>query len=178
MNKIIKVNNTQFIGYENNGCYEFKGIRYAISHRGIRYAISHRFDIPKPYIYKDSIVDLSESSPICYQGKSNIESFITGNDYSEFNQVEDPQLLSITIPKNIKENEKLPVMIFIHGGTFRHGGCDSISYNRTYLAKENKLILVGINYRLGDFGFSINLNKKPANLGLLDIIEGLKRVKK
>ena len=169
MNKIIKVNNTQFIGYENNGCYEFKGTRYAIS---------HRFDIPKPYIYKDSIVDLSESSPICYQGKSNIESFITGNDYSEFNQVEDPQLLSITIPKNIKENEKLPVMIFIHGGTFRHGGCDSISYNRTYLAKVNRLILVGINYRLGDFGFSINLNKKPANLGLLDIIEGLKRVKK
>ena len=68
-------------------------------------------------------------------------------------------------------------MIFIHGGTFRHGGCDSISYNRTYLAKENRLILVGINYRLGDFGFSINLNKKPANLGLLDVIEGLKRVK-
>lgn len=168
MEKIIKLNNTQFKGYENNGCYEFKGIRYAAS---------HRFDVPHPYSYSEGMVDLTEPSPICYQGKSQIESFITGNNYSKFTQVEDPQFLSITIPIDVKENEKLPVMIFIHGGTFRHGGCDSISYNRTYLSKENRLILVGINYRLGAFGFSVNLNRKPANLGLLDIIEGLKWVK-
>ena len=168
MKQIIKVNNTSFIGYLNNDCFEFKGIRYADS---------KRFDVPHPYNYKDSIVDLKDDSPICYQGHSKIESFITGNSYASFMQVENPQFLSITIPKDTNKNSLLPVMVFIHGGTFRHGGCDSPSYNRTYLVKENNIIVIGINYRLGAFGFSRDLNKNYANLGLLDIIEGLKWIK-
>jgi len=47
---------------------------------------------------------------------------------------------------------KLPVMVFIHGGSFHDGSART--YNATNLAIREKVIIVVIQYRLGVFGFA------------------------
>ena len=52
----------------------------------------------------------------------------------------------------MKTRKRLPVLFFIHGGTFLVGsGSDSYIDGKSY--NENGVILVTINYRLGVLGF-------------------------
>ena len=62
---------------------------------------------------------------------------------------QEEQKLNIIIPLSIRAREKLPVFVFIHGGTWMAGTKDSIIYSQ--FAKEiikNRCIFVTINYRL------------------------------
>lgn len=74
----------------------------------------------------------------------------------------------------------LPVMVWIHGGAFYLGAGSEPFYDGTQLAKQGKVVVVTINYRLGPFGFlhlsSID-DSYPSNLGLLDQIAALEWVK-
>ncbi len=76
----------------------------------------------------------------------------------------------------------LPVMVWIHGGTFLVGS--GSSYDGSKLAERGKLVFVAINYRLGPFGFlaSPALDSGDAkhtfgNYGLLDQQAALQWVK-
>ncbi|WP_444921465.1 carboxylesterase/lipase family protein [Microbulbifer sp. CnH-101-G] len=82
----------------------------------------------------------------------------------------------------IENNQKLPVMFWIHGGSFYMGsGCQPV-YNGSYLASSGRAIVVTINYRLGSFGFlrltDISNISSTGNEGLQDQIAALKWVKK
>ncbi|WP_299599295.1 carboxylesterase family protein [uncultured Microbulbifer sp.] len=49
--------------------------------------------------------------------------------------------------------DQLPVMVWIHGGSFYLGsGCQAL-YNGRYLAETGRAIVVTLNYRLGALGF-------------------------
>ncbi|RGP65830.1 hypothetical protein FSPOR_7091 [Fusarium sporotrichioides] len=65
----------------------------------------------------------------------------------------------------------LPVIVWIHGGGFASGGGD-IDYQipKNWVERSQKHIVVGINYRLGVFGFpnAPSLNPRQQNLGFLD----------
>ena len=50
------------------------------------------------------------------------------------------------------EMELLPVMVFFHGGAFVVGSCESILYGPQVLL-DRDVVMVGVNYRLGVFGF-------------------------
>lgn len=69
----------------------------------------------------------------------------------------------------------LPVMVWIHGGSWLAGSnlCDV--YDGTAFARDG-VVLVSINYRMGVEGF-LPLPGVPANLGLLDQIAALRWVK-
>jgi para-nitrobenzyl esterase len=77
--------------------------------------------------------------------------------------------------------ERLPVMVWIHGGVFVSGRGDE--YNATQLVKRGAVIVVTINYRLGHLGFFAHpaldaeghLN---ANYGLMDQQYALKWVQR
>ncbi|CRL03418.1 CLUMA_CG016445, isoform A [Clunio marinus] len=71
----------------------------------------------------------------------------------------------------------LPVMIWIHGGSFVYGSGDTIDYGPKYLMEEG-VIVVTINYRLGALGF-LNTGDKYAqgNYGLKDMTLAIKWVK-
>ena len=59
------------------------------------------------------------------------------------------------------EMELLPVIVFLHGGAFVVGSCESILYGPQVLL-DRDLVMVGVNYRLGVFGFlSLETNNAP-----------------
>ncbi|MCO1334579.1 carboxylesterase family protein [Microbulbifer sp. OS29] len=80
----------------------------------------------------------------------------------------------------ISQEKKLPVMFWIHGGSFYMGsGCQNI-YNGSHLAASGRVIVITINYRLGVLGFlrlkDISDVPSTGNEGLLDQIAALKWV--
>lgn len=89
---------------------------------------------------------------------------------------EDCLYLNIFAPEK-PVSEKLPVMLWIHGGAFYLGsGCQSL-YSGNSLAASGRAIVVTINYRLGALGFlrlcdHTNI-AATGNEGLLDQIAAL-----
>jgi para-nitrobenzyl esterase len=74
---------------------------------------------------------------------------------------------------------KLPVMVWIHGGSCTTGSGAAVLYDGTALARQG-VVLVTINYRLGPFGYLAHplLSKESphgvsGNYGLLDQIAAL-----
>jgi para-nitrobenzyl esterase len=67
-----------------------------------------------------------------------------------------------------------PVMVFIHGGGFVIGSKDAPVQDGSAFARDG-VICVALNYRLGIDGF-LPLPGAPTNLGLRDMIAGLKWV--
>lgn len=69
----------------------------------------------------------------------------------------------------------LPVMVFIHGGSWTTGSGAVDGYNGRAFARDG-VVLVTINYRLGVDGF-LWFGEGPANLGILDQISALEWVR-
>jgi para-nitrobenzyl esterase len=68
----------------------------------------------------------------------------------------------------------LPVMVWIHGGSFFRGSGAVPAYDGTAFARDG-VVCVTINYRLGAEGF-LWFGSGPANLGLLDQLAALRWV--
>ena len=156
-----------FQGFVADGCRQFLGIRYATS---------ERYAPPVPYTYGDAKHLCTTPAPFPVQLTSAIERTLTGIRYEELPQEESCQYLSFAVPEDATSDSRLPVMVWYYGGSYRNGGCDNEFYDRTVLAKENGVIVVGINYRLSLLGFVKNREGDFANNGLLDAIEGLRWV--
>ncbi|PHH69923.1 hypothetical protein CDD82_7431 [Ophiocordyceps australis] len=62
---------------------------------------------------------------------------------------------------------KKPVFVFFHGGAFAAGNTNTPFYNGKYLANEQHLVVITVNYRLGILGFP-GAPGKTQNLGLRD----------
>ena len=81
------------------------------------------------------------------------------------------------------QNEKKPVIVWIHGGGFSAGSGSVPIYDGEALAKKG-VVFVNINYRLGIFGFFAHPDlskevsqKASGNYGMMDMIAALKWVK-
>lgn len=68
----------------------------------------------------------------------------------------------------MKQNEKLAVLFFIHGGGYVEGSSNDDWYGPDFII-EKRTILVTINYRLGVLGFlSLGTREISGNMGLKD----------
>lgn len=81
-------------------------------------------------------------------------------------------------------NERLPVLVWIHGGGFTGGSGTVPLYNGEGMARKG-VVLVTINYRLGIFGFfahpelsAESPNRVSGNYGILDQIEALRWIQR
>lgn len=81
-------------------------------------------------------------------------------------------------------SDKLPVLVWIHGGGYTMGAASQPIYDGESLARKG-VVLVSINYRLGPFGFLAHpvLSKESkhnasGNYGILDQIEALRWVQR
>lgn len=80
--------------------------------------------------------------------------------------------------------ERLPVMVWIHGGGYNNGSGTAALYDGTNLARRG-IVLVTINYRLGRLGFFDHpalaaeraANAPAGNYGLMDQIAALEWVR-
>lgn len=148
---IVRVRQGQLRGVTstlpNGSTYHyFKGIPYAKPPVG-----ELRFRPPVPidrfyYPIVDCLVDRS----ICIQPAAG--SFTLGKENGLFLNVYTPA-------RNLPQEEDgqaaanlLPVMVWIHGGGFLSGSGDSFIYDPVHIVQEG-VVVVGMNYRLGLFGF-------------------------
>ncbi|KAL1402081.1 hypothetical protein pipiens_019876 [Culex pipiens pipiens] len=80
---------------------------------------------------------------------------------------EDCLYLNLYRPQNVRE--KLPVIFYIHGGSYASGSASFAEYGPERLMDTGKVIVVVIQYRLGVFGFlSTDDSSSPGNYGLKD----------
>ncbi|WP_165000900.1 MULTISPECIES: carboxylesterase family protein [Micrococcaceae] len=135
---------------------------------GIRYARAERFGAPIPYVYNEPFT-ADTPSPACPQRceETDVETQRLGFD-------EHCQRLSITRPENRRSG--LPVMIWIHGGSYIGGAGDLPHYDPTVMVQEQDLVVVNVTYRLGLFGYLGDGRTREANPGLLDQVEAVKWV--
>ena len=82
---------------------------------------------------------------------------------------EDCLYLNIWQPKvNVSKGGSLPVLVWIYGGAFIHGGTAKKEYNGRFLAEKGSVV-VSFNYRLGALGFLVSIaDGLFGNYGLAD----------
>jgi len=88
--------------------------------------------------------------------------------------------LNIYAPGARAAEQRLPVMVWIHGGGFVNGSGND--FNGRFLAAHARAIVVTINYRLGPFGWlalkSLQHDGASGNYGLMDQLAALKWVRR
>ena len=140
----------------------FQGIPYAQPPIG-----SLRFKSPQPFKPEKTSYDVSATSHVkCPQ-------VVMGITIGK----EDCLLLNVYVPEKVfNEDIKLPVMVWIYGGSLITGSNNFNDYGPGQFMKRD-VILVTINYRLGPLGFlSLGNEDVPGNAGLRDQSLALKWV--
>jgi para-nitrobenzyl esterase len=132
-----------------------------------------RWRPPQPAKSWTGVRDATQLGPQCMQMRQ-----VTG----DVKQSEDCLQLNVWTPANFKPGGKLPVMVFIHGGSFTGGSGTNALYDGTHFA-ERGVVLVTVNYRLGRLGFFAHpalTAEQPgaplANYGMMDNLAALKWV--
>jgi para-nitrobenzyl esterase len=91
---------------------------------------------------------------------------------------EDCLVLNVWTPA-VNDGRKRPVMFYCHGGGFSTGSAASLMQDGSNLARENDVVVVQSNHRLGIMGylFLADVLGEPyassANAGMLDIVAAL-----
>ncbi|WP_018347460.1 carboxylesterase/lipase family protein [Longispora albida] len=87
-------------------------------------------------------------------------------ELSDPSTTEDCLYLNVTTPRTTAR--RLPVMVFVHGGSLTYGS--GRMYDARRLASQGNAVVVTINYRLGAFGFLAHpaLGPGSGNYGIQD----------
>lgn len=141
---------------------------------GIRYAHADRYERPRPVAAASAPVLATEPAPACPQPPMPFLDDIVGSNIGDLPQDEDCLRVSVTVPADTPVDARLPVMIWIHGGSYAAGGGDAPFYDPGALVAEQNVVVVAVTYRLGLLGFLGDGKEIPANLGLLDMVAALR----
>ena len=170
------------IGVEGeNNTYTWKGIPFAKPPTD-----ELRWKAPQDPAKWQGILELTEFKSSCFQGASGIQ----GDTDAEWTGSEDCLYLNVWTPKltqdEIKNStEKLPVMMWIHGGGNTVGSAHI--YDPSLLVSSHNVIVVTIHYRMGPLGwfrhpslYETDDSKLDisGNYGTLDTIKALEWIKK
>ncbi|KAK7746809.1 hypothetical protein SLS53_001997 [Cytospora paraplurivora] len=146
--------NVTYKGIHRNGVDVFLNIPYGQDTGG-----EHRFKPPRPYVpARGSTIVAQSCGPACPQQLGN--GLGAPISLSSINNVsEDCLSLNVARPSGAKPGDKLPVLLWIHGGAFWVGqNCEITTAPEGMILEslDNDLpiIHVRINYRLGFFGFT------------------------
>jgi para-nitrobenzyl esterase len=95
-------------------------------------------------------------------------------DSAPVNWSEDCLTLNVSTPA--LDNQKRPVMVWIHGGGYRTGQGAIPWYNGARFSKNGDIVVVSINYRLGALGFTdlSRFGPEYANSGINGILDQIK----
>ena len=131
------------------------------AYKGIRYATAGRWEYPVQVTGWDGIYDATAYGNCSYQPRAFYDEAKNPGKafyYNEFRKGEtytysdDCLFLNIWTPEDAAEEDKLPVLFYIHGGGFT-GGCGHEKHFDGPVWPTKGVIGVTINYRLGPMGF-------------------------
>ncbi|PZF56258.1 carboxylesterase/lipase family protein [Curtobacterium sp. MCSS17_008] len=144
---------------------------------GIPYARADRFAPPEPQPVFDGPFRADTPAPVPPQPSAQfVDQLLPSMDHLQVD--EHCQRLSITLPSDVRPDERLPVMVWVHGGSYVLGGGDLPIHDAHDLVTEQRVVVVTVTYRLGVLGFLGDGETVPANLGLLDLLEALRWVQR
>ena len=154
----------------SQGVAAYLGVPYARQPLG-----GLRWQEPQPLPRSADTVDAIAFGHTCRQADDEHE------PASRTPQGEDCLSLNVWTPQ--PRGTPKPVMVWIHGGSNVSGGSADAFYNGHEFVRDNHLVMVSINYRLGPFGF-LDLSQvggapfaRSRNLGLLDQVAALRWVR-
>ncbi|KAF2988311.1 hypothetical protein EK904_008464 [Melospiza melodia maxima] len=150
----------------------FLGIPFAKAPLG-----SLRFSPPEPPEPWTGVRDATSHPPLCPQDLSLLKT--AEKNFKEkhlaFQTSEDCLYLSVYSPAGSSKKDKLPVMVWIHGGNFIFGG--AARYDGSALSAYENVVVVLIQYRLGLLGyFNTGDEHAPGNWAYLDQVAALRWV--
>lgn len=172
-NKTVKIDAGTIEGSVSGDVLSFKGIPYAAPPIG-----NLRWKSPQPVKSWKGVRQAIAYGNDCIQQPIPEDAGASGSTRGE-----DCLVLNVWRPATINAGQKLPVMVWIHGGGFLNGAASVPFFDGSQFARQG-VILVSINYRLGRLGFfahpalSAENHRPLANYALLDQLAALKWVKK
>jgi para-nitrobenzyl esterase len=156
-------------GNPDNEVHIYRGVPYAAPPVG-----NLRWKPPQPVAEWSGILECTEYRSACPQ---------FGGPFNSLKQSEDCLYLNIVTPAK-KISEKLPVMVWFHGGGLDNGSGNDPLFNG-YRLPQNGIVQVAVSHRLGSLGLMAHpLLSAEAPRGLsgnylfLDLIASLQWVQK
>jgi para-nitrobenzyl esterase len=167
----VKVEQGLLEGKVEDGLTVYRGVPFAAP------PVSDlRWRAPQPAVKWQGVRQTDKYAPYCMQAN-------VGPTYTRSTASEDCLYLNVWTPAKTPK-DKIPVLVWIHGGGFSAGANMEPLFDGDVVAKKG-VVLVNITYRLGILGFLAHpeLSKETANhvsgnYGLLDQIAALKWIKK
>ena len=166
----VRCVNGTFVGKAEGDVSVFLGIPFAQPPTGER-----RWKRAEPAKPDDGVYEAY------YNGKTPIQTESPTEQASYYPQGEDCLYLNIWRSHKCTDDKK-PVMVFIHGGSYGWGGtADPLYDGRNFVSTHPEIVFVTVGYRTGLLGF-VDFSSVEGggdfpdapNLGLLDQIEALR----
>lgn len=165
----VKIEAGTIVGSMSGDVDSFKGIPYAAPPVG-----DLRWREPQPVEPWAGVLETKAFVHDCMQPAADFEPIQTTPS-------EDCLYLNVWRPANANADDKLPVMVWIHGGGFVGGGTSIPFYDGSAFARQG-IVVVSPNYRLGRLGFFAHpallaaKEGQVGNFGYMDQIGALKWV--
>ena len=142
-----------------------------------------RWRAPQPLTNTVAQRDVTEFAPACMQSMRILDWYRwmaeqlggSADYYEDLKVSEDCLYLNVWTP-TLENNDKLPVMVWVHGGSNKSGWSYELNYHGHKLAQQD-VVVVSVAYRLGVFGFlshpELPRNEPVANFALWDLLASL-----
>ena len=166
----VKVEGGLLTGSLENGVTVYRGVPYAAPPVG-----ELRWKAPQPPAKWQGVREATKDAAPCIQSNGAISYLPAPSENCLY--------LNIWTPVK-SASERLPVLMWIHGGGFTAGAAAERLFGGAHLAKRG-VVFVSVEYRLGAIGFlahpglsAENSNHVSGNYGLLDMISALQWIQK
>jgi para-nitrobenzyl esterase len=180
----IAVADTQYgkvRGYKLRNIYYFLGIPYGADTSG-----ANRFmppQKPKPWTDVFPAIWWGNTAPQNMENRY-ANKYASFRDHWNYDDVSEDCLRINVFTPAIKDGQKRPVMLWLHGGGFTNGnGIEHDGYNGENFARFGNTVFCSVNHRLGPLGYTnlvgVGGEKFAAsgNVGMLDIVAALEWIR-
>ncbi len=165
---IVQLPDGQVRGLLRNGVQQFLGMVYG--ERVNPQSRTSQLKKPAPWA---GVRDATAIGPVFPQLRSRL-ALVMGDAIDACAQSEDAFVVNVWAPEVARD---LPVLFFIHGGGFVSGGGSAPWYTGERIAREEQIVVVTINYRLGALGhYTPDALPEHANNGVRDVLRALEWV--
>jgi para-nitrobenzyl esterase len=159
----MKTHEGRVRGVLAQGLAIFRGVPFAETPTG-----SLRFRPPSPAKPRSDVLDAIAPAAVCPQVPSRLTTAM-----GECSAEQDENCLTVSIWAPTPLQRLRPILVWFHGGGYLSGGGSLSWYDGSALARDNDIVVVGVNSRLGALGYLFHPGITDGNMGLLDQIQAL-----